>query len=131
MSGRVAAVTVIDLNLRLLDRQVVDRDDRLICKIDDVEVERGEDGALYAARILVGPRALGRRLGGRPGVWMRSIAERLARKPMPSIDFALVDDIGFKIKISASRDDLDVASLEDWVRDHFISRVPGSRHASE
>jgi hypothetical protein len=125
-SGRV-----IDLNLHLLDRQVIDRDEQLVCKVDDVEFERGEDGALYVARILVGPRALGRRLGGRPGVWMRSIAERLSRAPMPSIDFALVDDLGSAVSLSASRDDLDVAPLEDWVRDHFISRVPGSRHAGE
>lgn len=122
---------VIDLNLHLLDRQVIDRDDRLVCKVDDLEFERGEDGALYVARILVGPRALGRRLGGRLGVWVRSIGERLSTSPVPIIDFALVEDIGSAITLAASRDDLEVTALEDWVREHFISRVPGSRHASE
>ena len=121
----------IDLSLRLLDRQVVDRDGKMVCKVDDVEFERGEDGNLYVARILVGPRALAPRLRSRHGVWIRSFAERLSTEPMPSIDFALVEDIGNAVKLSAARDDLHVAPLEDWVRDHFISRVPGSRHESE
>jgi hypothetical protein len=122
---------VIDLGLHLLDRQVIDRDKQLVCKVDDIAFERGGDGALYVARILVGPRALGRRVGGRLGVWIRSIAERQSTGPMPSIDFALVDDIGSAVTLAASRDDLEVAPLEDWVREHIISRVPGSRHAGE
>jgi hypothetical protein len=125
-SGRV-----FDLSLHLLDRQVVDRDRRLLCQVDDLEFERGDDGALYVARILVGPRALGRRLGGRLGVWVRSIAERLSTAPLPSIDFALVEDIDSAVKLSAGHDELAVNSLEDWVREHFIARVPGSGHESE
>jgi hypothetical protein len=74
---------------------------------------------------------LGRRLGGRLGVWVRSIAERLSTGPLPSIDFALVDDIDSAVRLSAGHDDLEVTALEDWVREHFISRVPGSRHESE
>jgi sporulation protein YlmC with PRC-barrel domain len=122
---------VIDLDLHLLDRQVVDRDGKFVCKVDDIEFERGEGGALYVAKILVGPRARSRRVGGRIGVWMRSIAERLATEPMPTIDFANVIEIGSDVKIAASRDDLDVNPLEDWVRDHIVSRVPGSRHESK
>ena len=122
---------VLDLNMHLLDRQVVDRDGRFVCKIDDVELERGADGAMYVAKILIGPRALGPRFRGRLGVWVRAIAERLSTDPIPTIDFAVVEDIGSAVKLSASLDDLRVAPLEDWVRDHIVSRVPGSRHASE
>jgi hypothetical protein len=122
---------VLDLNLHLLDRQVVDRDGNLVCKIDDLEFERGADGSLYVATILVGPRALSRRIGGRLGVWMRSIAERLSTEEMKRIDFAQVDDIGSAIKLGASRDSLGAEPLEDWVREHIVSRIPGSRHESE
>jgi hypothetical protein len=122
---------VIDLNPHLLDRQVQDRDRKMVCKVDDLEFERAADGSLYVAKILIGPRALARRLGGRLGVWVRSIAERLGTDPMPSIDMRLVEDIGSAITLSASRADLNVAPLEDWVREHIVSRVPGSRHASQ
>jgi hypothetical protein len=121
----------LDVNLHLLDRQVVDRDGLFVCKVDDLELERGAEGAVYVTKILAGPRALGPRLGGRLGVWVRSIAERLSTGPMPSIDFALVEDIDSAVTLSASRDDLAVGELEDWVRDHIVARVPGSRHAGE
>lgn len=122
---------VFDLQLQLLDRQVVDRDGRLVCKVDDVEFERGADGSLYIAKILIGPRALGRRLGGRLGVWVRSIGERLSNDPMPSIDFAQVSEIDSAVELSATRDDLDVTPLDDWVAKHIVGRIPGSRHAGE
>jgi hypothetical protein len=120
----------LDLNLHLLDRQVIDRDDKLVCKVDDVEFERGVDGNLYVAAILVGPRALGGRVGGRLGRWMRGIAQRLSTGEIPRIDMSLVSEIGSAIKLGASRKDLDTAPLEDWIRDKVISRIPGSHHES-
>jgi hypothetical protein len=121
----------LDLDLHLLDRQVVDRDDKLVCKVDDLEFDRGENGALYVAAILVGPRALGKRIGGRLGRWFVSIVERLSTEEMKRIDFAIVDDIGSAIKLAASRDDLKVAPLDDWVDKYVIARIPGSHHASK
>jgi hypothetical protein len=122
---------VLFVNVHLLDRQIVDRDGQFVAKVDDLEFERGSDGELYIAKIMIGPRALGPRLRGRLGVWVRSIAERLSTEPIPTIDFALVTEIESSVTVATSRDDLDVTPLEDWVRDHVISRVPGSRHAGE
>lgn len=119
----------LDLNIALLDRQVIDRDGQLVCKVDDVEFERGEDGNLYVAAILVGPRARGARVGGRVGRWISGIAQRLSTAEMPRIDMSLVSEIGSAIKLGASRSDLDVDPLEDWVRDKIIARIPGSGHA--
>jgi hypothetical protein len=47
------------------------------------------------------------------------------------IDMALVSEIGSEIKVSATRAELDVDPLEDWVRDHVIVRIPGNRHAGQ
>jgi sporulation protein YlmC with PRC-barrel domain len=125
-----ASGRTIDLNLHLLDRQVVDRDGLLVCKVDDVEFERGDDGNLYVATILVGPRALAARIGGRIGRWMHGIAERLSTGEISRIDMSMVSEIGSAIKLSASRADLDVDPLEDWVREKIIARIPGSGHES-
>jgi hypothetical protein len=122
---------VLDLNLHLLDRQVVDTDGLLVCKVDDIELEPGENGALYVTAILVGPRALGTRIGGRLGRWITSIASRQATDPPPRIDMGIVADIGSAVTLDAHRADLGVAPLEDWVDRYIISRIPGSRHEGE
>jgi sporulation protein YlmC with PRC-barrel domain len=128
----MAAGRELDLELHLLDRQVVDRDGRLVCNVDDLEMELDEGGQPYVTAILVGPRALGPRIGGRLGHWIWAIGTRLGggAEP-PRIPFDHVVEIGNHLDISRSIDELDIVSLEDWVREHVISRIPGSRHESE
>lgn len=124
----------LDVHLRLLDRQVVDRDGQLVCKVDDLELELDERGQPYLSAILVGPRALGPRLGGRLGRWVVSIANRLAtdRDTGPQrISFGVVEEIDDSIRLSLRRDELDIEPLERWVDRYIIGRIPGSRHASK
>jgi sporulation protein YlmC with PRC-barrel domain len=123
-----------DLRLRLLDRQVVDRDGGLICKVDDVEFERGRDGSWHVVALLSGPQALGPRLPGRFGRWVMAVGRRLSLHPDVAprrIPFDRVTDIGSAVTVDRARDELDVAVLEDWVREHVIDPIPGSRHESE
>jgi sporulation protein YlmC with PRC-barrel domain len=123
---------VFDLNLHLLDRQVIDVDGKLVCNVDDLEFERGADGALYVAAILVGQRVLGKRIGGRLGRWISSVAARLADTgEPPRIDMNCVDEIGSAITLNVPRRQLEVAPLEDWVHRNVVSRIPGSGHESE
>jgi sporulation protein YlmC with PRC-barrel domain len=122
----------LDLELHLLDRQVVDREGRLVCNVDDLELELDESGHPCVTAILVGPRALGPRIGGRLGHWFVAIAARLAgSEEPPRIDFRHVVEIGDVIKISPTVQELDVTSLENWVHDNVIARIPGSGHESE
>jgi sporulation protein YlmC with PRC-barrel domain len=124
----------LDLHLHLLDRQVIDPDGGLVCKVDDLEFDLDETGRPFVTAILVGPRALGPRLGGRLGRWVGAIGRRLADGQSPDpprIDFALVSDIGSAIRVVRRRDELDVLSLERWVDANVISRIPGSGHASK
>lgn len=121
----------LDLNLRLLDRQIVDTDGRLLAKVDDLEIERTDSGDLLVTAILVGPRALGARLGGRLGRWVSSIAARVSDEPIPTIDVARVVDVGSAITVSLSPDEIvALTPLETWVDRHVIARIPGSRDAS-
>jgi sporulation protein YlmC with PRC-barrel domain len=123
-----------DLRLRLLDRQVVDRDDGLICKVDDVEFERGPDGSWHVVALLSGPQALGPRLPSRLGQWVMAVGRRLSLHPDDGprrIPFERVTDIGSSVTVDRKRNELSVAPLEDWVREHVIDPLPGSRHAGE
>ena len=53
----------LDAVLHLLDRQVVDADGLLVCKVDDVELTVFDDGVLGVTGLLVGPAALVPRYG--------------------------------------------------------------------
>jgi sporulation protein YlmC with PRC-barrel domain len=130
----MAAGRVLDLHLHLLDRQVQDPDGRMVCNVDDLELELDATGRPYVTAILVGPRALGPRMRGRLGRWMAAIAGRLANPDqldIPRIDFALVTDIGSAITVARTEQELSVAPLEAWMDRHVIARIPGSRHESE
>jgi sporulation protein YlmC with PRC-barrel domain len=125
-------MTTVDIHLQLLDRQVLDRDGRMVCKVDDVELHADADGAPVVTAILVGPRALGPRLGGRLGRWVTGLASRLAASPgddPPRIPFGLVTDVHDAVDVGRTRDELGVDPLEGWVDRHVVGRLPGSRHA--
>jgi sporulation protein YlmC with PRC-barrel domain len=130
----MAEARTLDLQLHLLDRQVIDPDGRFVCKVDDLELAFDGVGRPYVKAILVGPRALGPRLGGRLGRWVTAIARRLAdgqdEQPL-RIDFGLVTEIASAITVARKHDELNVAPLERWVDSHIIARIPESGHESE
>lgn len=56
-----------DAVLNLQDRQVIDVDGHLVCKVDDVLLAQADDDAVQVRGILVGPAALLPRFSGRIG----------------------------------------------------------------
>lgn len=110
----------IDVVVHLMDRQVVDPDDRMVCNVDDVELTVPEDGGPpYVTAILAGPGALLPRLG------------RPVPVPPRRIDFGVVDEVGSRVRVSRKRDDLSVNRTEAWVRDHVVGKIPGASGAGE
>ena len=129
-----AAEEPFDLRLRLLDHQVVDADGGLVCKVDDIEFEQRPDGLWQVSALLSGPQALGPRLPGRLGRWVMAVGRRLSVDGQDTprrIPFERVTEIGSSIQVDRPRDRLAVAAFEDWVREHVVDPIPGSRHASE
>ena len=130
MAGRT-----LDAGLQLLDRQLIDRDGRLAGKVDDLELEFPEGGGPpVVTAILAGPGALGRRVGGRLGAWLEAVANRLRdgddQRPSRS-SFAVVQEIGSAIKLSAPKAELETDRLEAWTRDHLIGHLPGAGDAPD
>ncbi|HYT26955.1 MAG TPA: hypothetical protein VEP73_10780 [Actinomycetota bacterium] len=131
MAGRT-----IDAGLRLLDRQLVDKDGRLAGKVDDLEFTTADgDGAPpYLTAILAGPGALAGRLGGRVGGWLAGLSERLRgsdRDRPASIWFGAVKEIGSAVELSVARQEVETNVVESWVREHVIGKLPGADHAAE
>ena len=123
-----------DLVLRLLDRQVVDPDGGLVCKVDDLELRESADGTYVVSALLSGSLALGPRLPGRLGRWVVALARRLSADADPApgrIPFERVTELGSAVVLDRGRTDVGVAPLEDWMREHVIDPIPGSSHAGE
>ena len=120
MSGRT-----IDASVHLLDRQVVDPEERMVCNVDDLEITVPEDGgAPYVSAILAGPAALAPRIGGPFRHWFGETPVRL--------DFGVVSEVGSRVAIALRRDQVpQLTRIEDWIRDNVIAHLPGANRASE
>jgi hypothetical protein len=129
MAGRT-----LDAAFELLDRQIIDCDEKDVASVDDLEFSwPSEGGAPYVSAILAGPGALSRRLGGALGAWIESVHTRLhpGVGGPARISFGVVKKIGAHIELSVSKDDLETTRFEYWVRDHIISKIPGADRATE
>ncbi|MCW6004063.1 hypothetical protein K1W54_05620 [Micromonospora sp. CPCC 205371] len=111
---------VYDAHLHLLDRQIIDPDGRMVGKVDDVELASDAEGGLYLAALLVGPAALGRRVGGRFG---RLLVRLQGRGEPIRIPMEEVTEIGSAVRLGTRRPP---SGLEHWIRDHVVARIPGA-----
>ena len=125
-----SAGRTLDAHLSLLDRQVVDPDGRMVCKVDDVELAYDGEGRPYCAAILVGPAALGPRINGRLGRAIVRLQRRWHRSQVGPyrIGFDQVGEIDSAVRL-VSR--VRVPGLDGWLREHIIGRIPGARHDSD
>lgn len=120
LSGRL-----LDAQLHLLDRQVMDNDGVPVTTVDDlelsgpaldVELAPGTPAPVLTA-LLTGP-VLGTRIfGGRPP------SSRLVRIPWED-----VAEVGVVLKLGVGGGNLDATWVERWIRGKIIARIPGGRH---
>jgi sporulation protein YlmC with PRC-barrel domain len=116
---------LLDAQLHLLDRQVMDNDGVPVTTVDDlelsgpaldVELAPGTPAPVLTA-LLTGP-VLGTRIfGGRPP------SSRLVRIPWED-----VAEVGVVLKLGVGGGNLDATWVERWIRDKIIARIPGGRH---
>ena len=118
---------VLDVNLHILDRQVLDTDDVPIGHVDDIEVDGIEPGheldptsPPVVTNLVLSSGLLPRMFGGRPP------ESRLHRVP-----WAAVTTVGTAIELGEPGSSFDVTWPEHWVRDQVIARIPGGLHVPE
>jgi hypothetical protein len=131
---------MIDAALELLDRQLLDEDDKFAGNVDDVEIELPEnwpenstDELPVVTALLSGPGVLAERFGGRLGTGWAAYHRRNHPGTAGSgaIPLAHVRDVGSAIRLGLSREQLPSDRSEDWFRRHVIAKIPGAGHASE
>ncbi|MCI4065515.1 hypothetical protein MRQ36_24290 [Micromonospora sp. R77] len=123
----------VQLGRRLLDRQIIDRDGRLVGRVDDIEFAVDAAGFPYVACLLTGQGALGQRIGGRLGRLLVAVADRFVDDPpLPPvrIPLALVDRVDSVVRLRVGTAELPPSPVESWLRRHLIDRIPGADRAS-
>jgi len=108
---------LIDANLHLLDRQLLDRDGRPILAIGDLRIERRDDGRHVVTQLLLGFGLTARFFG--------------AHRPVSDADgvpWSSVTEVGSAITTNLARDDVPALWVERWWRDRVIAPIPGGRH---
>lgn len=122
----------VDVDDRLLDRQVTGPDGMPVGKVDDVELEPTEDGRYEITGLLLGSTALGERVRGLPGRWIERIGRWLHGSPHPRRIPAgqlLRVDPAVVVPEHIARDA--VSPSEEWLRRTVITRIPGVSDARE
>ncbi|MFE9691068.1 hypothetical protein [Micromonospora sp. NPDC005806] len=123
----------LQLAKRLLDRQIVDVDGRLVGRVDDIAFAVDADGLPYVDCLLTGRGALGQRIGGRVGRILMAIADRFTdHPPAPPlcIPLTLVAHVDSAVRLRCPAADLPPPPVESWLRRHLIDRIPGADRAS-
>jgi sporulation protein YlmC with PRC-barrel domain len=120
------------VGFHLLDRQVIDHDGLLVGKVDDVELSDEDPPRIVA--LLLGPQALGQRMGGRLGRVVAGLARWLHTNadPLPGrIPYEEVAGLDTAVHLRIPRGDLPRPPLEGWLCDNLIDRIPGATRAGE
>jgi hypothetical protein len=122
-----SAGQVLDLNLHVLDRQVLDNADVPIGHVDDVEISGIEAGRELdrSSPPVVANLVLN------SGLWTRIFGGRPPSAGLHRVPWSAVRRVGTAIELGVSGSSFDVTWTERWVRDQVIGRIPGGRHAPE
>jgi hypothetical protein len=119
----------LELIRDILDKQVLDREQTKIGKVDGIIAELRAGEPPRVAFVEIGTVALARRLGPRIGRWASRLGERLggeAHREPYRIAWSRVRDIGVDIEVDIDVRETTIFDWQDWLRDHVIGRIPGS-----
>jgi len=130
MGERDRLAGALDAVLHLLDRQVVDVEGRLVCKVDDVELTVFVDGVLGVTGLLSGPAALVPRfahdgLGRRLHDYYRRLGgPQLDHDDPYRIDLELVERLGSGVELNVRREGVLVPQGERGRRLNDLLQMP-------
>ncbi|TIQ37057.1 MAG: hypothetical protein E5X48_06670 [Mesorhizobium sp.] len=113
----------------ILDKQVVDREQIKIGKVDGLVAELREGKPPRVIAVELGAIALTRRLGASPGRWTARLAARLRgkRQARPHrIAWSKVRDIGVDIEFDIDVRRTKILAWQNWLRTHIVGRIPGA-----
>ena len=113
----------------VLDKQIVDSQDVRLGKVDGliIALRKGRPPRVIALEL--GVATLGYRVSTRLGLWIDSIERALgvAGRDRVRIRFEHVIRTGIDVEVDVDASKTGALKWEDWLRDHVIGVIPGSR----
>jgi sporulation protein YlmC with PRC-barrel domain len=113
----------------IIDKQVVDRHQTKMGKVDGLVLALQSGKAPVVSSIEIGAITLARRLGRRPERFIRSLKKRWgsSRSQQPyRVPWRQVRDVGLDIELALDVRETPVDDWQDWLRQKVIKRIPGS-----
>ena len=110
----------IDIALKVLDHQILDRDGRRCGNVDDVEIEGGPGEPARVTAILVGPGVWPQRAG-----WIGRLAGWIGGGRRTRIPWEDVADLESHVRLRKTAEELGLGRGDDRVR-LWIEKIPGA-----
>lgn len=111
---------LIDANIHLLDRSILDVDGVPTSVVDDIEIDVEQDPRPVIQTLILGSGIVSRFFGGHPP------DHRQYRVPWSD-----VAAVGPAIGLAVERSEVDITWFEKWLHAKFIGRIPGGQHDPE
>ena len=122
-------MTKIDLVRDVLDKQMLDRNDCELGRVDGIVIEFPENGQPRVARLEAG----GSVLAGRVGDWakkpVRAIAQRIGPKRLSPVKFPWekVKKLGRDVHLDVDKEETTALAWEKWVDKNIVDKLPGAK----
>jgi sporulation protein YlmC with PRC-barrel domain len=113
-------MTQIDIGLKILDHQILDRDGRRCGNVDGIEIEGGPGETARVTAILVGPGVWPQRAG-----WIGRLASWIGGGGRTRIPWEEVADIESHVQLRKTAEELGLGRGDDRVRP-WIEKIPGA-----
>jgi sporulation protein YlmC with PRC-barrel domain len=110
----------IEIGLRVLDRQLLDKDGRRCGNVDDLAIEGGVGDVPEVVAILVGPGYWGQRAG-----WVGRLAGWIGGGRRVRVPWSDVRKLDSAIELKRSATELGLGRGDDRLRP-YVSRIPGA-----
>ena len=114
----------------VLDQQIIDIEQQKAGKVDGIAIEIREDGPPRVAYLDVGTEVLARRFSSRLERLMQRIHRRTQgerRKPF-QVSWDKVRNVAISVSVDVDDKDYSNYYLEEWLREHIITKIPGNAH---
>jgi sporulation protein YlmC with PRC-barrel domain len=113
-------VSEVDIALKVLDHQLLDKNGRRCGNVDDLEIEGGAGEAPRVVALLVGPGVWPQRAG-----WIGKLASWIGGGGRVRIPWEDVVDIESHIQLRKTAEELKLGSGDDRLRP-WIEKIPGA-----
>ncbi len=112
----------------VLDKQVVDRRQARIGKVDGIVLTTENDDRLKISFVEMGHLTLLRRLSQRLYRWLLAFSQRVRaeRDQCPyRIPWSKVTDVGIDIEVDIDNSETPLEQKQEWLRQHILGHIPG------